>query len=343
MWWNRTRASKGNLSARPPRLLIGLLLAAAGSAAAPAMHAPGGYTVGETVNTAMADQNSAAESRTAGGKWIAERESSARTRPRVWVHLLGFDANGRAKTAIDDGGWVPLADGEPAGMAKGREVRFEVHRDAGVLSFAGTFDGSGPGAKGRGSFVFTGDPRYALEMERLGPRAGSGQDQLQLAWRDVSLEYVRDLQALGYGELTRDQLLELRARGVTADSIRELAALGYRDLPASRLVELSMYDVTPAFIGELAALGYEGLSAQELVDCRIQNVTSRFIRELGELGYRGLPARTLIELRIQGVDAEFVRELQHRGHGGLSPSELIDARLTGSLPGERRRARPFQR
>jgi len=272
--------------------------------------------------------------RRTSGEWIGERESSARTRPRVWVHLLGLAAKSPAK---DDGGWAPLPDGEPAGMAKGQEVRFELRRDAGVLSFAGEFNGSGPGAKGRGSFVFTGDPRYVLEMERLGYRVDSGQELLELAWRDVSPDFVRDLQALGYRDLTRDQLLDLRARGLTADKIRELDALGYRGLPAARLVEFGMFDVTPAFINELAALGYQGLSAQELVDCRIQGVGAQFIRDLDGLGYRGLPAAKLIELRIQGIDAAFIRDLQGRGYRDLSPNELIEVRTTGSLSPARAR------
>jgi hypothetical protein len=261
--------------------------------------------------TQMASQ---VNSPSASGQWTAEREHKS---DRVWLQFL---------RSGQDGIWVPL----PSGITSGQDIRFELRRDAGIFSFNGSFDGSDRNPRGGGFFTFRPDPEYRSEMSSLGYPGMSAGQSLELAMRDVTLGFVRELGKLGYLDLGIDTLLELRAHDVSPEFLRQLAVLGYRNLPASRLVEFRMYDVSPALIRELAALHYHGLSAGRLVEFRIQDVTPKFIRELATLGYRDLPAEKLLEMRVQGVDDEFIRQLNRQGRGKLSPEDLIQMAIARS-------------
>jgi hypothetical protein len=251
-------------------------------------------------------------------RWNAERDKRGE---KVWVEfrLRGLDSI-----------WVPLPAGQPGAIVPGQATRFELNRDAGTFSFAGTFDGNGPGARGRGTFTFGPSPRYLAEMKALSYDLGSPDKLLEAALRDVSVTYVRAMQDLGYRNLGLDTLIELRARDVTPELIRELRALGYRDLSTRLLLEFRMYDVAPSFIRELASLHYTGLPAGRLVEFRIQDITPSFIRDLAALGYHDLPAAKLVEMKVQGVDIAFIRKQERRGYRTLSPDELIHLRMNGA-------------
>jgi hypothetical protein len=54
----------------------------------------------------------------------------------------------------------------------------------------------------------------------------------------VSGDYVRDLRALGYADLTADQIVSLRIHGVTGEFIRQANAGGQRRRPVDELVRL---------------------------------------------------------------------------------------------------------
>lgn len=242
--------------------------------------------------------------------------------------------------------------------------RFELRRDAGTVTFEGRFAGTGPGARGNGTFSFQPDPGYIRDMASLGYRV---EDKVfELALFDVSRAKVRELRSLGYGDLTLENLIEFAIFRVTPDFIREVGALGFQDLPAKRLVEmrihrvtpeyfremaalgykdLSLNDavsfrihrVTPEFVREMAALGYENLSANDLVSFRIFKVTPEFIRELTELGYRDVSVEELTELRIHRVDSDFIREAREKEGRDLSLRELVDLKIQGHIRKARRR------
>jgi hypothetical protein len=60
-----------------------------------------------------------------------------------------------------------------------------------------------------------------------------------------------------------------RIHGVTRDFIEEMNAVGYKDLSGERLVEFRIHGVDAEFVKDLKEQGYSGLSARDLVDARI--------------------------------------------------------------------------
>ena len=197
---------------------------------------------------------------------------------------------------------------------------FTLDRDAGRVSFEGSFRGG----EGAGHFTFTPSADYvaamgyALDDEKL----------YSMAVLDVSREFVRQLDALGYSRLDLDQLVSLRIHGADPAFIRELKALGYDHPTVDDLVSLRIHGATPEFVRDLQSLGYRRLSAQDLVSLRIHGAAPDFVRQLRELGYDRLSAEDLVSMRIHGVSPEFVRRVQ-ASRGSVSIERLVSMRIHG--------------
>src|SRR5262249_35805046 len=93
-------------------------------------------------------------------------------------------------------------------------------------------------------------------------------------------DYIGDLAAAGYTNLTVDQLIELKMHGVTPDFIKEMNALVGNKLPVDTLVAMKIHGVTAAFAKELKDLGFANLSAEQLVAFRIHGLTPQYYREM---------------------------------------------------------------
>lgn len=250
------------------------------------------------------------------GTWSAERQDDAK------IHL-------RMKMRGTWGSWEESKN-HPAsafkGLGAGPEVRFDMPRDAGTFHFEGRFEGR----KGTGIFTFEGNPAYVRQMAALGYPISDSR-VMELALHDVSLDFVRQMKELDYGDVSLDRLVEFKIHGVTPEFVRGMVDAGYRDLPADRLVEFRIHGVNPKFVQGFVDAGYRDLPADRLVELRIHGVTPGFVEELAKAGYPKLPPDRLVEFRIHGVNGEFIRQAASRGHKNLSPSELVQLKILGRL------------
>ena len=106
-------------------------------------------------------------------------------------------------------------------MADGTNVTFRIIRDAGTLVSEGWFD------EGEGSGHFTLQPNedFSEDLRNLGLRSISEEEQFQMAVHNISLDYIEDLQALGYDRLRVDKLLAMKDRGYDRLSTEDLVAM----------------------------------------------------------------------------------------------------------------------
>jgi hypothetical protein len=234
-------------------------------------------------------------------------------------------------------------------------IRVELRREAGTLLLTGDVRRR----RAFGIFDFTPNAEFARQIGAAAGRKALTPERLfAFAVHDVSRDYIKQLEALGYKDLDLDDLLAMRIHGVTADFIKELQALGYTSLSHSKLVAFRIHGATPEFVKRMADAGYANLAADDLVAARIHGVspeflealkkngyssldfdklvafrihgvTADFIEEMAAVGYKELPAERLIAFRIHGVDAEFVKDLKEQGYSGLSSRDLVDARIHG--------------
>jgi hypothetical protein len=206
-------------------------------------------------------------------------------------------------------------------------VSFTLERDAGRFSFEGTFRRG----EGAGHFTFAPRPEFVTAMRGLGYTLDD--DKLySMAVLDVSREFVRELDVLGYSRLDLDQLFSLRIHGADPAFIREVKALGYDHLPVDDLVSFRIHGATPDFIRQMQALAYRNLSADDLVSLRIHGASPEFVRQLRELGYDRVGAEDLVSMRIHGVSPEFVKELKSLGYDRVPVEDLVSMRIHGVSP-----------
>jgi len=148
----------------------------------------------------------------------------------------------------------------------------------------------------------------------------------------VTGEFIREMNAANGGKLTVRELISLRNSGVTSKYIRDLHDLGYDKLTIKELKSLAVQGVNPEYIRKLNELGYLKLSPSELTSMSIQGVNPEFIRKLNDLGYTKLSPQELVSMSIQGVNPDFIKALRDVGYDHLTVKELISMSIQGVSP-----------
>jgi hypothetical protein len=211
-------------------------------------------------------------------------------------------------------------------------VSFDLRRDAGVVHFEGTFR-NGDGA---GQFDFTANRDYLTTLRSLHVDLTSDHDDdeesslYRLAMHDVSAQFIRDMQSLGYkGPI--DMYVRFRIHGVTPAIVRDFNGLGFK-LDAEDLVRSQIHGATPQYVRDMRAAGFSGLSMEELVRSRIHGATPEFIRAMSDRGYANLPMDTYVRFRIHGVTPEFVDALRPLGYTKIDSDDLVRMRIHDVTP-----------
>lgn len=136
-------------------------------------------------------------------------------------------------------------------------VQFRFAREAGTISFEGTFK------RGDGAGLFTFEPNFgfantirSLGLEFASQRRPAKTDEemlFTLAMYDVSSSYIRSMQAEGYRE-SLDLYTQMRIFDVTPQFIHELKDAGYSNVPAKKLVALRTHGVDINYIKTMNAI-----------------------------------------------------------------------------------------
>jgi len=209
-------------------------------------------------------------------------------------------------------------------------VRFEMRREAGTIEFEGTFRGG----HGAGEYRFVPNPKFPEMLEWLGVPFKPGKDEerelFQLAIFDVSTEFIRSMQRIGY-KVSLEQFVSFRIFNVNPQYVRAMSAKGFDRLSAEKLVETRIHNVTPEYIQEMRDAGKD-LTLDEYVQSRIFQVTPEFADEMSRIGYPGLDHDTLVQFKIHGVSGEFVRDLRELGYTRVPAEQLVAMRIHGVTP-----------
>jgi len=236
------------------------------------------------------------------------------------------------------------------------DAHFELRREAGVVSFEGSF----LHGEGAGHFVFTPDNSYAATLRSMRVRSDDDVDDeklLTLALMDVSTDFIRgmraqgydeplehyvtmrifratpelisELRTLGYDRIAYDDLIASRVHGVTPSYIRAMRDAGYRNLTMDQLVTTRIHGATPEFLAKMASLGYRDLDFDDAVAFRIHGVSPEFVAALRDLGYSNVSADDLVAMRIHGVTPAYIRDVENAGYHHVPVEKLISMRIHG--------------
>lgn len=206
-------------------------------------------------------------------------------------------------------------------------VTFALRREAGVVSYTGTFENG----EGTGRFTFTPDRGYESRLRSAGVDLDgdelSDKKLFHLAIFDVSTRYVSDLNSVGFDRLDLDDVIGARIHRVSADLVREYRTLGLGSIDLAEAMALSIHRVTPEYIREMSRLGFKVDDPDDVVGMKIHRVTPEFINEMRSLGYTRLDADDFMAMRIHNVSPSFVRELKQLGYNDVSGDELVAMRI----------------
>jgi hypothetical protein len=267
------------------------------------------------------------------GSWTARLETA---RPGQLYLSLEMDSGDSHGSNFDRSAFTGLAPESIASKTR-VPVRFTLVREAGTLTFEGTFhDG-----RGAGDFAFAANRDFVKQLEALDvpfePKHGDTERELlHLALFDVSTPFIRSMQSLGYRE-PLDRYVEFRIFGVDSAYVRDMASLGFDHLSAAKLTETRIHGATPEYIRKMRASGVD-LTLEKYIEMRIFNVTPEFAQEMAHAGYPDLSRDVLVQFRIHGVDPDFVRELRDLGYTGIPAQKLVEMRIFGVTPSFIRRA-----
>src|SRR6185369_13390661 len=113
----------------------------------------------------------------------------------------------------------------------GSHVVFQLVRDAGTLNCEGWFkDG-----KGSGHFTFTPNPGFAAELQKRGYESPTEAQQFAMTINSFSLEYVREVRALGYTVDKVELITRMVDHGVSVSFIKDMEAAGFKQMPVETL------------------------------------------------------------------------------------------------------------
>ena len=260
----------------------------------------------------------------ARGEWTADTRNTWRGddgEPRVQFNL---------RTAAGDSRWGfgvrlrELAGLPPAAVANmANDVQFTWTREAGTFRFSGSFDQG----RGSGTYAFAQDQAFVSGMAALGYKNLSADDIVRLAVIDVTTAHVRGLSQVGYPNLSLDDVVRARIHGATAENIKALQDAGIRGQSIDDVIRFRIHKVTPEFIRALATRGYNSVPAEDLVKMRIHKVSPEEMDQLKTLGFGGLSVDALVRFRIHKVTPDYIRSMRDVGFTSVSEDQLVRMRI----------------
>jgi beta-lactamase regulating signal transducer with metallopeptidase domain len=142
--------------------------------------------------------------------------------------------------------------------------------------------------------------------------------------------FVGGIAALGYKDLTIDQLISLKIHGVTTDYVRQLLAAGLK-LKVDEIVSFAIHGAEPAGIVEMQKLGYK-LAPDQIVTMQIHGLTPEFANQMKAVGYGTPTFDQLISFKIHGVTPEIAAEFKQAGVRELNFDKLVALQIHGADP-----------
>ena len=127
-----------------------------------------------------------------------------------------------------------------------------------------------------------------------------------------SPDLLDELQALGYHDISVDQLIRCKEHGVTGEFIAELRKLGYKTFSLDKAVELVDHGVSAEFINNLHHMGYTDVSLDMAVRLVDHGVTTDFIGSIRKLGFDSISLEKTIKLADHGVTSDFISSWKNK-------------------------------
>ena len=171
--------------------------------------------------------------------------------------------------------------------------------------------------------IFRPDPAYASAMKEMGYEIGSGEHLLELAIHEIDLEFAQGIADAGF-DVPLDTLVAFSIHDVTPDYVRDMAAAGYDDLTPEKIVEFAIHDIEPDYVRRLAAVGYDGMTPDRMIEFAIHDIDAEYVERLAGASLEGMPPSRIIEFAIHDIGPEYIERMAALGYEQLTPDRVIE-------------------
>ena len=151
--------------------------------------------------------------------------------------------------------------------------------------------------------------------------------------QNVTPEYAREMNQLGFGKLSADDLVACKIHGVSPEAMAEFKKQGLEVKSVQDAISYRIFEVTPQFTEGMKAAGFKDLDSKKLVALRVQGVTPEYARSIAQQ-YPNATVDDVIKTRIFKIDADFIAEAKKHGFNNLSLEKLVQLRISGLLDDE---------
>ena len=140
------------------------------------------------------------------------------------------------------------------------------------------------------------------------------------------------LQALGFHNISVDDLESCLRHGVRAEYIEAFQKMGYKDLTLEKAVNLRNHGVSPDFINGFTMMGYKDITLDQAEELKDHGVTAAFIEEVRQLGFKNISLDKATELVDHGVSTGFIAAWKKKTGSLLELNDYIILRDSGISP-----------
>lgn len=228
-------------------------------------------------------------------------------------------------TALKQAGYNKISGDDLAGLAIHRVdmVRIKAYRD--LARDLGEGDPSIETILGLSIHEVT--PEYAKQLEGMGFKNLKLEDVMSFKIHEITPEYVKQVNGMGFTNLSAEDVMSFKIHEVTPAYLQSLKQSGLTNLSAEDVVGMKIHDVHPETVEKFRDMGFEDLNQDELVSLQIHEVSPEFMAEMKRLGFDDLSADEAMSLRIHEVSADYVADLAEAGFRNLSPDEVIACKI----------------
>jgi beta-lactamase regulating signal transducer with metallopeptidase domain len=218
------------------------------------------------------------------------------------------------------------ASSSPLNLSSASGSALNLSSSSGSASDSSSSSSSGAASTSK---LLVADEGYLDDLAALGYKNLTIDEVIELKSLGVDREYIESLERAGYKNLTPRELVQFKSLGVTGQYVAAMGNAGLVNIDPRELVELKSLGVDPGYIGALASAGYPHLGAKEYATLKSLGVVPDYVKELGAAGLTGLSVHELTELKSLGVDGAYVRDLADNGYSHLPAREYVQLKSLG--------------
>lgn len=175
------------------------------------------------------------------------------------------------------------------------------------------------------------DSAYVRQMENLGVYL-TGSDLMSFRNGQITPEYVKSLQDMGYKNLTPRSIMTMHAMGITPEFLREFDALGYTHLSQQQVIAFKQRGVTPQYIKSFGELGYTNIPADKLISMQLVKLSPGYVTELHNMGYKHIDLETLIALKTKDITPGYIASFNKLGFDNIGLEQLLQLKTSDVTP-----------